>query len=51
MYGPNGAAYMFAPQKGADQQMVIHLDNQLRAFAQTIQTQLLPVGIKVVLPS
>lgn len=40
MYGPNGAAYMFAPQKGADQQMVIHLDNQLRAFAQTIQTQL-----------
>ena len=30
LYGENGAAYVFAPQKGADEDMVKHLDNGLR---------------------
>lgn len=34
LYGENGAAYIFAPQKGASPADVIMLDNQLRAFAQ-----------------
>lgn len=32
LYGPAGAAYVFAPQKGADQAMVQQLDHQLRAL-------------------
>nr|WP_325297355.1 glycerate kinase [uncultured Dysosmobacter sp.] len=32
LYGPDGAAYVFAPQKGADQAMVQRLDHQLRAL-------------------
>ncbi len=34
LYGTNGAAYIFAPQKGATPEQVITLDNRLRAFAQ-----------------
>ena len=30
LYGPTGAAYVFAPQKGADEAMVIKLDRGLR---------------------
>ena len=33
LFGPDGAAYVFAPQKGADQQMVEALDQGLRHFA------------------
>lgn len=33
LFGPQGAAHVFAPQKGATQEQVIELDNQLRAFA------------------
>lgn len=33
LYGENGAAYVFAPQKGATPGQVILLDNRLRAFA------------------
>ena len=33
LFGPDGAAYVFAPQKGADQQMVEDLDQGLRHFA------------------
>jgi glycerate kinase len=33
LYGPNGAAFVFAPQKGADNAMVKRLDNGLRHFA------------------
>ncbi len=40
LYGPNGAAYVFAPQKGADPAMVDYLDGQLRAAADTIREQL-----------
>ena len=30
LYGPTGAAYVFAPQKGADEAMVVKLDEGLR---------------------
>lgn len=33
LYGPDGAAYVFAPQKGADEEMVRVLDHGLRHFA------------------
>lgn len=33
MYGPEGAAYVFAPQKGAGRKMVRLLDRNLRALA------------------
>lgn len=34
LYGPKGAAYVFAPQKGADAAMVKSLDEGLRNFAE-----------------
>jgi len=37
LYGHNGAAYIFAPQKGATPEQVVLLDNQLRAFAQATE--------------
>ncbi len=40
MYGENGAAYVFAPQKGADKETVVALDAQLRSFAEVIQRSL-----------
>lgn len=40
LYGKNGAAYVFAPQKGADPAMVELLDNELRAAADIIHTEL-----------
>lgn len=40
LYGAEGAAYVFAPQKGADERMVRELDMNLRAFAETIQREL-----------
>ena len=36
--GPNGAAYIFAPQKGADTEMVAKLDIGLQKFAEVIKT-------------
>jgi len=44
LYGPRGAAYVFAPQKGADADMVILLDDNLRAYADVIRRS---VGIDV----
>ena len=38
LYGPTGAAYVFAPQKGADQEMVERLDAGLRNFASVAST-------------
>lgn len=35
-YGKNGAAYLFAPQKGADEKMVKMLDDGLQTFANLI---------------
>ena len=40
VYGETGAAFVFAPQKGADPQMVFFLDHNLKAFANTIETSL-----------
>ena len=40
MYGTQGAAYVFAPQKGADMEQVRLLDENLRAFARIIEAQL-----------
>ena len=34
LYGPDGAAYVFAPQKGADSDMVKALDDGLRHYAE-----------------
>lgn len=40
LFGEQGAAYVFAPQKGADERMVEFLDNQLRSFSDTIRREL-----------
>jgi glycerate kinase len=40
MYGPTGAAYIFGPQKGADEAMVRFLDQQLQALDKTMAHQL-----------
>ncbi len=37
LYGETGAAYVFAPQKGADEEMVSRLDSGLRSFAGIIK--------------
>lgn len=37
MYGGQGAAYVFGPQKGADQPMIELLDSELRSFAVVIE--------------
>ncbi|MBR5812118.1 MAG: glycerate kinase [Alistipes sp.] len=36
LYGESGAAYVFAPQKGADEAMVQELDKGLRNFARVV---------------
>ena len=38
--GPDGAAHVYAPQKGADQDMVLKLDNNLKHLASLIAVQL-----------
>jgi glycerate kinase len=40
LFGRNGAAYVYAPQKGADQYMVEKLDNNLRHFNEMIKKEL-----------
>lgn len=40
LYGENGAAYIFAPQKGADADMVAALDNGLRCISGVIAADL-----------
>ena len=45
LYGPKGAAYVFAPQKGADEIQVKELDDNLRAFAKSIKRDL-SVGVQ-----
>lgn len=40
MFGINGAAYVFAPQKGADRDTVRMLDENLKRFAQTIYNEM-----------
>lgn len=38
--GPSGAAFVFAPQKGADKEMVEDLDEGLRSFAEVMEAGL-----------
>ncbi|MTI60041.1 MAG: glycerate kinase [Firmicutes bacterium] len=40
LYGPEGAAYIYGPQKGADQKMVELLDKNLRYFAEVVKKSL-----------
>ncbi|MDR2757916.1 MAG: glycerate kinase [Spirochaetaceae bacterium] len=40
LYGPSGAAFVFAPQKGADAAMVEFLDRELRAVSEAVIQQL-----------
>jgi len=40
LYGPNGAAYIFGPQKGADEAMVRRLDGQLQMAAGVVKRDL-----------
>ncbi|MBQ7246463.1 MAG: glycerate kinase [Lachnospiraceae bacterium] len=40
MYGENGAAYIFAPQKGADSDMVVRLDRSLRHLSALMERDL-----------
>jgi glycerate 2-kinase len=37
LYGPNGAAYIYGPQKGADNEMVLLLDEGLRNFSSAVK--------------
>lgn len=37
LFGKNGAAYVFAPQKGADEKCVKKLDDGLRSFAKVVE--------------
>jgi glycerate 2-kinase len=41
LYGPRGAAYVYGPQKGADDEMVKELDAGLKNFAEVVQKDLL----------
>ncbi|WP_169755256.1 glycerate kinase family protein [Campylobacter curvus] len=38
LFGKNGAAYVYAPQKGADGRIVKELDDGLKSFANTVKT-------------
>ncbi|EOD01812.1 glycerate kinase [Caldisalinibacter kiritimatiensis] len=38
--GPNGASYIYGPQKGATKEMVVRLDNSLKHFAQIVKKDL-----------
>ena len=40
LFGENGAAYVYAPQKGADKEMVEKLDQNLRRFNQAVIKEL-----------
>ena len=40
LYGPKGAAYKFAPQKGANDSQVKELDDNLKSFAEVIIKEL-----------
>ncbi|EMS74121.1 glycerate kinase [Ruminiclostridium cellobioparum] len=40
LYGPNGAAYIYGPQKGADAETIEFLDQGLRHFAEVIKRDL-----------
>ncbi|RKE04117.1 glycerate kinase [Marinifilum flexuosum] len=39
LYGPNGAAYVYSPQKGASSKIVMELDNGLTNFNEMVKSQ------------
>ncbi|WP_282014770.1 glycerate kinase [Marinifilum flexuosum] len=39
LYGPNGAAYVYSPQKGASSKIVMELDNGLTNFNEVVKSQ------------
>lgn len=39
LFGKNGAAHIYAKQKGADEEMILDLDEQLRLFSEVILAQ------------
>jgi glycerate kinase len=39
LFGKNGAAYIYAGQKGASKKMILDLDKQLRLFAKVVQAE------------
>lgn len=39
LFGPNGAAYVYAPQKGADREQVCFLDKGLKNFSHIIEQE------------
>jgi len=39
MYGPAGAAYIFGPQKGADEKMILELDKGLKNLCDVIEKE------------
>lgn len=45
LYGPKGAAHIFAPQKGADEEMVKMLDNNLRIFGDLLEKISMKTGV------
>jgi len=47
LYGKQGAAYVYSPQKGADQEMVEELDNNLRHFNKVVINILIKMLIKL----
>ncbi len=44
LFGENGAAYVYAKQKGANEEMIMHLDNGLKNYAKVLLND---VGIDV----
>lgn len=50
LFGPDGAAYVFAPQKGATPQQVEWLDAQLRRFARETEDKGLATPCDALLP-
>ena len=40
LYGENGAAYIYGPQKGATPDIVVELDEGLRSFAEVVKKEL-----------
>lgn len=40
LFGTEGAAYIFSPQKGADEKMVLFLDQNLKDFAKAVEKEL-----------
>jgi glycerate kinase len=46
LLGPNGASAVFGPQKGADRATVLDLDDQLRAWADTVEAAVGVAGLR-----